>query len=154
MAFSENVKRITAYLKANEGKQVTSAELAAAIGITRTSVDGAFTSLVNKGYAKRVTTEIDGTKDIKFVICTGDATDDMSDVMKTVINYVKAATDNITPDDVAEGTGLAATKIRGIILSGIKKGVLNYKTAKIAAPVTVKFLVLTDEGKAVDYDVE
>ena len=75
MAMSENSKRVLNFLKENDGVDLTAADVASALGIEKRSVDGAFTSaLQRKGYGERIPAEIeleDGThKAVKFISLT------------------------------------------------------------------------------------
>ena len=71
----ENSKRILNYLKEIFGENVTEADVAAALGLEKKSVDGSFTSAIQrKGLGVRVPAEIeleDGThKQVKFLTLT------------------------------------------------------------------------------------
>jgi hypothetical protein len=75
MAMKENSKKVLNYLKEINGENVTAADVAAALGLEKRSVDGIFTSAIQrKGYGVRVTAEIeleDGThKQVKFLTLT------------------------------------------------------------------------------------
>jgi Mn-dependent DtxR family transcriptional regulator len=75
MAMSENSKRVLNYLKENDGVDLTAADVATALGIEKRSVDGAFTSaLQRKGYGERIPAEVeleDGThKAVKLLRLT------------------------------------------------------------------------------------
>lgn len=75
MAMKENSKKVLNYLKSINGADVTAADVAEAIGLEKRSVDGIFTSaLQRKGYGVRVPAEIeleDGThKAVKFLRLT------------------------------------------------------------------------------------
>lgn len=76
MAMSENSKKVLNYLKeVHGGDPVTAADVAEALDIPKRSVDGAFTSAIQKkGFGVRVPAEIeleDGThKDVKFLELT------------------------------------------------------------------------------------
>ena len=60
MAMSENSKRVLNFLKENDGVDLTAADVASALGIEKRSVDGAFTSaLQRKGYGERIPAEIE-----------------------------------------------------------------------------------------------
>lgn len=60
MAMSENSKKVLNYLKENNGADVTAADVAAALGIEKKSVDGAFTSAIQrKGYGVREEAEVE-----------------------------------------------------------------------------------------------
>jgi len=75
MAMKENSKKVLNYLKSINGANVTDADVAEATGLEKRSVDGIFTSaLQRKGYGVRVPAEIeleDGThKAVKFLQLT------------------------------------------------------------------------------------
>ena len=75
MAMSENSVKVLNYLKGINGQDVTSADVAEALGLERKSVDGIFTSAIQKkGYGVRVPAEVelaDGThKQVKFLTLT------------------------------------------------------------------------------------
>ena len=86
MAMKENSARVLNYLKEIGDAQVTSADVAEALGLEKRQVDGIFTSAIQKkGYGVRIPAEIeleDGThKNIKFLKLTdaGYALDPTSD---------------------------------------------------------------------------
>ena len=71
----ENSRKVLEYLKANNGKDLTSADVAEALGLEKRSVDGIFTSAIQrKGLGVRTPAEIeleDGThKAVKFLSLT------------------------------------------------------------------------------------
>lgn len=75
MAMKENSKKVLEYLKKVNGQDVTSADVAEALGLEKRSVDGIFTSAIQrKGLGVRTPAEIeleDGThKAIKFLSLT------------------------------------------------------------------------------------
>jgi hypothetical protein len=75
MAMSENSKKVIDYLKANGGADVTAADVAAALGLEKKTVDGCFTSAIQrKGFGVRVPAEVeleDGTHaQVKFLKLT------------------------------------------------------------------------------------
>ena len=75
MAMKENSKKVLNYLKGINGANVTAADVAEATGLEKRSVDGIFTSaLQRKGYGVRVAAEVeleDGThKAVKFLQLT------------------------------------------------------------------------------------
>lgn len=75
MAMSTNSIKVFNYLKENDGVDLTAADVAAALGLEKRSVDGAFTSaLQRKGYGERIPAEIeleDGThKAVKLLKLT------------------------------------------------------------------------------------
>ena len=75
MAMKENSKKVLNYLKEIAGENVTAADVAAALGLEKRSVDGLFTSSIQrKGLGVRTPAEIeleDGThKQVKFLSLT------------------------------------------------------------------------------------
>ena len=75
MAMKENSKKVLNYLQSIHGANVTAADVAEATGLEKRSVDGIFTSaLQRKGYGVRVPAEVeleDGThKAVKFLQLT------------------------------------------------------------------------------------
>lgn len=77
MAMSENSKKVLEYLKKINGQNVTAADVAAALGLEKRSVDGIFTSAIQrKNLGVRTPAEIeleDGTHaQVKFLSLTAD----------------------------------------------------------------------------------
>ena len=75
MAMKENSKNVLNYLKGIAGENVTSGDVAEALGLEKRQVDGIFTSAIQrKGLGIRVPAEVeleDGThKQIKFLRLT------------------------------------------------------------------------------------
>ena len=75
MGMKENSKRVLKYLKEINGENVTAADVAATLGLEKRSVDGIFTSAIQrKGLGVRTPAEIeleDGThKQVKFLSLT------------------------------------------------------------------------------------
>ena len=75
MAMKENSRKVLDYLKSVNGQNVTSADVAEALGFEKRSVDGIFTSAIQrKGLGIRTPAEIeleDGThKSVKFLTLT------------------------------------------------------------------------------------
>ena len=75
MAMKENSKKVLNYLKEMAGEKLTAADVAAALGLEKRSVDGIFTSAIQrKGLGIRVPAEIeleDGShKPVKFLTLT------------------------------------------------------------------------------------
>lgn len=77
MAMKANSKLVFEYLKAHQGEQMTAADVAEALGLEKRSVDGIFTSaLQRKGLGIRTPAEVeldDGThKAVKFLSLTAE----------------------------------------------------------------------------------
>lgn len=75
MAMKENTKKVFNYLKSIEGENVTAADVAAELGMEKRSIDGIFTSAIQrKGLGIRVPAEVeleDGShKQVKFLKLT------------------------------------------------------------------------------------
>lgn len=75
MAMKDNSKKVLNYLKEINGSNVTAADVAEALGLEKRSVDGIFTSAIQrKGLGVRTVAEIeleDGThKQVKFLSLT------------------------------------------------------------------------------------
>jgi hypothetical protein len=75
MAMKENSKKVLNYLKEINGEKVTAADVAEALSMEKRSVDGIFTSAIQrKGLGVRVPAEVemeDGThKAVKFLTLT------------------------------------------------------------------------------------
>lgn len=79
---------------------------------------------------------------------------------KKVLEFVKANDGkDITAADIAAGTGLEVRSVNGIITSAFqRKGLMARIPAEIelkdGSHKNVKFIVLTDEGKAFDPEAE
>ena len=79
----------------------------------------------------------------------------MSENSRTVWDYVVAAGDaNITLDDIAEGTGLNKKVVNGCVVAFQRKNLMKRTPGEVeledGTHKSVKFISLTDEGKAFD----
>ena len=77
MAMKENTKKVFEYLKGIGNDDVTAQDVAEALGLEKKSVDGIFTSAIQKkGYGVRVPAKVeleDGThKTVKFLKLTSE----------------------------------------------------------------------------------
>lgn len=160
---SENAIKVLDYLKSVQGvKDVTAADVAAALGMEKRTVDGVFTGLQKKGLGTRVEAEGVGEAKISFLSITEEGktcdTAEMSDTIKAILTYLADHEGaNITLDDLADGIGVAKRSVNGSFNSLVKKGFCARTSAVVEAPVTVKLLALTEEGVACDpatYDAE
>ena len=70
----ENTKKVFDYLKGIDGANVTAADVAEALGLEKQSVDGIFTSAIQrKGFGVRQEVKVeteDGVKTVKFLKLT------------------------------------------------------------------------------------
>lgn len=70
----ENSKRVLNYLKEQNGADLTAADVAEALGLEKKSVDGSFTSAIqrkNLGVREEAQVEVDGKfKNVKFLKLT------------------------------------------------------------------------------------
>lgn len=159
MAFTENTLKVLNYLKENHGKNMTSADVAEALGMTKATVNGVFTGLQKKGLGVRVEAEVPGTAEVSFLSITeaGKAADtaEMGETVKKIFAYLTAnASVHTTLDDLAEGTGIEKRSVNGSFNALVKKGLCARTTATIAAPTKVKYLVLTDAGMVAEDTAE
>ena len=155
MAISENTKKVVEFLKANNGKKVTSADVANALGIEKRSVDGAFTGIQKKGLGIRVDGTTEGAKEISLLSITAEGTscdrEGMSENANKILDYLtKVQGDKVTLDDMAEALEADKRAINGAFNALVKKGFCARTSVKVAAQVPVKFLELTAEGMAFD----
>lgn len=157
---SENSAKLLEFLKANTDKKMTADEVAAATGLAKATITGAFTSFQKKGLGIREEAQVPGAVEVTFLAVTeeGKACDtaEMSETAQAIIGHL-VSTNNApaTLDDVAEAISIDKRKVNGAFNGLVKKGFAVRNTATVEAPVTVKYLVLTDAGVAyVDEDAE
>lgn len=155
MAMSENSTKVLNYLKANHGAKLTSADVADALDLAKATVNGVFTSFQKKGYGVREEAQVPGTTEVSFLSITdeGRACDiaDMGETVQSIMNYlISVAGTNVTLDDMTAALGMEKRSVNGSFNALVRKGLCARTPAVIEAPVTVKYLVLTDAGMAVD----
>lgn len=153
MAMSENSVKVLNYLKENHGKKLTSADVAEALELTKAQVNGVFTGLQKKDLGVREEATVTGTAEVSFLAITdeGKAFDasELSENAQKILAYLTSVEgQNVTLDDVAEALDTDKRKVNGAFNALVKKELCVRNTAVIEAPVTVKYLVLTDEGLA------
>ena len=159
MAMSENAKKVIEFLRKNAGKNVTSGDVAAAVGIEKKTVDGVFTSLQKKEYGIRTPGTAKGTAEVSFLSITADgaAADkkDMSENAVKILDYLAAHKDEyITLDDLAAGINVEKKSVNGAFNALVKKNFCARTAKTVEADVEVKFLSLTEAGMTVDVDAE
>ena len=159
MAMSENSIKVIEYLKANHGKNQTSADVAEALELSKSTVNGVFTALQKKGYGARVEATIPGTAEISALSVTaeGEACDkaEMSDTIKAIFDYLIANKGTVvTLDDMATALNADKRVVNGSFNSLVRKGFATRTPVTVEADVAVKYLVLTEEGLALDPNAE
>ena len=152
---SENSIKVLNYLKENHGKKMTSSDVAEALELTTAQVNGTFTALQNKELGYREEAIVTGAADISFLAITEEGaaadTTEMSENGQKIMAYLKeVAGQNVTSADAAEALDIDKRKFTGAFNALVKKGYAVRNSAKVEAPVTVKYLVLTDAGLAFD----
>ena len=154
MAMSENSVKVLNYLKENHGKKLTAADVADALGLDKRQVDGAFTAMQRKELGMRVEAEVTGTKEVSFLSVTGAIPEEGVELNENAQKIMAYLTDvagsNVTLDDVANVLELDKRVINGSFNALVKKGLCARTPALVEAPVTVKYLTLTDAGMAFD----
>lgn len=159
MALSENSIKVLNYLKEVHGTNVTSADVAEALDLGKSTVNGVFTALQKKGYGARVDATIPGTAEISALSVTdeGVACDraEMSDMIKSIFAYLEENRGNIvTLDDMAAALNADKRVVNGSFNSLVRKGFAARTPVTVEADVAVKYLVLTEEGLALDPTAE
>lgn len=155
MAMSENSIKVINYLKENAGKDLTSGDVAEALELSKSTVNGVFTALQKKGYGVRVDATVPGTAEISALSITaeGEACDkaEMSDTIKAIFEYLTANKGTIvTLDDMATAMNADKRVVNGSFNSLVRKGFAARTPVTVKADVAVKYLVLTEEGQALD----
>jgi predicted transcriptional regulator len=152
---SENSVKLLDFLKANTDKKMTADEVAAATGLAKATITGAFTAFQKKGLGIREEGTVNGEVEVSFLTVTDEGksadTSELSENAQAIIAHL-IATDNApaTLDDVATAISVDKRKVNGAFNALVKKGLCARVPATIEAPVTVKYLVLTDDGIAYD----
>lgn len=155
MAMSENSVKVLEYLKTVNGTNVTSGDVAEALGLEKRTVDGVFTALQKKGYGVRVDGTAAGTKEISFLSVTeeGKACDkaEMSEMIHNIFDYLIANEGaQVTLDDMAEALNAEKRSVNGSFNSLVRKGFAARTPVTVEAQVPVKYLHLTETGIALD----
>ena len=159
MALSENSIKVVNYLKEVHGTNVTSANVAEALELSKSTVNGVFTALQKKGYGMRVDATVPGTAEISALSITaeGEACDkaEMSDTIKAIFEYLIANKGEIvTLDDMAAALNADKRVVNGSFNSLVRKGFAARTPVTVKAEVAVKYLVLTEDGLALDTAAE
>ena len=152
---SENSVKILGYLKDHADENLTAANVAEALDLTVSQVNGTFTSLSNKDLGSRVEATVPGAIDVSFLAITDDGeTADISEISENgqaIMGYLKDVKgQNVTADDACEALGIEKRKFTGAFNSLVKKGLATRNAAKVEGTVTVKYFKLNDAGIAFD----
>lgn len=76
----------------------------------------------------------------------------ISENTMNIINYLKEHnSENLTAADIADALGVAKATVNGAFTSIQKKELGTRVDATVQGTATVKFLTMTEEGKAADY---
>ncbi len=67
--FSEKAQKVISFLQANPNVQLTSSELASAVGLPPRVLNGTVTSLCSKGFVEREPALIDN-EEVKYIVLT------------------------------------------------------------------------------------
>lgn len=151
------------YLKAHKDSAFTIKQVAEALGVTTAKVTGGLVSLEKKGIVTK--SEVaEGEKSYKAYKWASDATftfeapKNMSDKAVQLLQYLQKNVDaDITAADAAADLEMAPIAINGVANGLVKRGLLIREEAEVTMPdeaqtvKTLKFLVLTDEGKAYEF---
>lgn len=159
MALSENSIKVVNYLKEVHGTNKTSADVAEALELSKSTVNGVFTSLQKKGLGVRVDATVPGTAQITSLSVTaeGEAADkaEMSETIQGIFEYLTANKGAIvTLDDLAAALNIDKRVVNGSFNSLVRKGFAARTPVTVEADVAVKYLVLTEEGLALDTTAE
>ena len=152
---SENSVKLLTYLKENAGTKMTADQVAANTGIAKATITGAFTAFVKKGLGVREEAQVPGNVEVSFLTVTDEGktvdTAEMSENAQAIIAHL-IATNNApaTLDDVAEALNIDKKKVNGAFNALVRKGYCARVAATVEAPVTVKYLVLTEAGMGFD----
>lgn len=152
---SENSVKLLSYLQENADAKMTADEVAANTGMAKATITGAFTAFVKKGLGVREEVQVPGTAEVSFLTVTDEGkavdTSEMSENAQAIIAHLISINNApATLDDVATALDVDKRKVNGAFNALVKKGLCARVAATVEAPVTVKYLVLTDEGKAYD----
>ena len=158
MAMSENSVKILNYLKENNGKNMTSADVAEALDLGKATVNGAFTAMQKKGLGVRIDAEVPGAVEVSFLSVTDEGravdTAEMGETVQKIIAHLSNTTDKVTLDDLADAIGVEKRSVNGSFNALVKKGLCARTAAKVEAMVPVKYLALTEAGLAFDPTVD
>lgn len=153
--FSENSIRLIEFLQGIGDKKMTAQEIAEALDLSVSQVNGAFTAMYNKKLGVREPATVKGAIDVTFIAATDEGADadreKMSEGACQVLDYLLSVKgQDITTDDAVADTGIDKKKFVATLTSLCKKGYAERIPAKVEGDISVKYLCLTDDGRALD----
>lgn len=155
MAMKENSVRVLEYLKGINGKNVTSADVAAALGMEKKSVDGIFTAFQKAELGSRVPGTQKGVKEVSFLSITNDGINcdraALNENAIKVLDYLMTVQGTlVTIDDLCGATGIEKKSAIGVYNALVKKAFCARTPKNVEVDVDVNYLVLTDKGMSFD----
>ena len=155
MAMKENSVKVLNYLKGINGKNVTSADVAEALGIEKRSVDGSFTALQRAELGMRVPGTQKGVKEVSFLTITDagincDRAALNENAIKVLDYMISVQGTYVTIDDLCAATGIEKKSAIGVYNALVKKEFCARTPKAVEVDVDVNYLVLTDKGMAFD----
>jgi len=155
---SQNTVKAYEFLAENKDQAFTIKQVAESLGLTTAQVTGGLVSLAKKEIVTRDVADVDG-KEYKTFQWASEATFEfeetkaMSDKAVQLMSFLQEKeNEDLTAADIADAMGLVAIAVNGVANALVKKGLLNREEVTVEMPdgkeKTVKFLKLTDEGKA------
>ena len=155
MAMKENNVKVLDYLKNAGDKNVTSTDVATALGMEKKSVDGIFTSFQRKDLGVRVVGTQKGVKEVSFLSITAEGEgcdrEPLNENAIKVLDYLTSVKGTyVTIDDLAAATGIEKKSATGVYNALVKKGFCARTPKNVEADVEVKYLKLTEKGMAFD----
>lgn len=158
---SQNTVDAYKFLERNQGQFFTIKQIAEALGLTSAQVTGGLTSLVKKEVLTKTDLEVEGktykaysyAAPAEFVF---EEVKNMSDKAVQVLQFLqKNIGTDLTAADIAEHTGMVAIGVNGVVNGLVKKNLVTRVESTVEMPdstsKTVKFIVLTDEGKSYSF---
>lgn len=149
---SENAIKVISYLKENADKNLTSTDVAEALNLSISTVNGVFTSAIQKkDLGFRQTATVKGPVDISFLAITNAGknagSDDVKENGKAILAYLtEVEGQNVTIDDITAALNMDKRQFTGTFNSLVKKGFAARNAAKVEGDIEVKYLKLTDAG--------
>lgn len=149
------------FLEANKEKAFTLKEIAEALGVASNKVTGSVVALAKKEILTKSEVEVDGkpfkayqwASPAEFVF---EEVKSISDKGVQMLQYLQANQGaDLTAAEIAADMGVVPIAVNGVINGLVKRGLAAREEATALMPdgteKTVKFIVLTEEGKAYQF---